>query len=167
MELNDEHIDNEIRKRVALMDDCYPDALPPPDQLWELILLKRKRRRSLKIRRAWSIAASVIFMVAVTSIWRMSKTEPDKKDNPLPYVSVTTQKNEAIEYINRLCSRNNISCTKSAFKELREELEASSIKLIEVNKQIAVFGNDAQLLRAKTRIENHQTRIIKAMVQML
>ena len=51
--------------------------------------------------------------------------------------------------------------------ELRIDLEQSFKKLEEIDQQLQVYGNNAELIRAKTRIENHQARLLKTIVQTL
>jgi hypothetical protein len=86
---------------------------------------------------------------------------------PVPTIKLPSAENEAMDYINHQCAGNNIVCESPVFKELQLELNSSTSELHSIDEQIKLFGNDEQLLRAKTRIENHQARILKAMLQIL
>lgn len=83
------------------------------------------------------------------------------------YMTATQQEREALAYVARLCGKNHISCDSPEFKALKAELMESALSLSEVDKQLALFGSDLRLLRARERIEIHQGRIIKAMVKTL
>jgi hypothetical protein len=145
----------------------YPAGLASQEKIWELIIQKRKHRKAQTIRLSLSIAASVTLLaMAAVGWWRTGGEKTDYKRSPNTEV-LSIQESEALEYVNALCRTNNISCASPAFKELKSELLEASSSLLEIKKQITLFGEDADLLRAKTRIENHQTRIIRAMVQIL
>jgi hypothetical protein len=168
MEWNDQMIDDALRKSIASIDKNYPANLPPSSEIWEAIHTKRKRRQTVRIQKLWAVAAMVLLIITAVPMWFVLK-----KDKALPIVQekhseqMPVEENEALEYIRRLCMGNNIACFSPAFKELQAELNSSSAALSSINQQIKLFGNDEQLLRAKTRIENHQAQIVKAMVQIL
>jgi hypothetical protein len=167
MEMNDNFLDDEIKKQIKSLDEIYPGNLPHPDMLWGKMLQRRKRRQSFSLRVTWSIAASLLLLALAVFPWFKSLNENPTESKPIQNEPVAIEVGHALEYINALCKTNKISCTSPAFKELKNELLDSSFKLTEVNKQLTLFGNDDNLLRAKTRIENHQARIIQAMVQSL
>ena len=58
-------------------------------------------------------------------------------------------------------------CGYQQFLALRNELEQSSLQLEEIEKQLSLFGPDQRLINAKTRVQKHQYRIIKAIVQII
>jgi hypothetical protein len=131
---------------------------------------KRRQRRKMRIRKRWAVAATVLLISTATSIWYVS-------ENARRTLPVVQQKHQpaklsgpeigALEYINNLCKGNHLVCSSPDFKELQAELDASLSELTSINQQIKLFGNDEVLLQAKTRIKDHQTRVIKAMIQML
>jgi hypothetical protein len=169
MEWNDQMIDDALRTSASSLDKKYPANISPSSGIWEAIHTKRKRRKTVRIQKRWAVAATVVLLLTAVPLWFFLK-----KDHALPVVQEKhvpeqkpTAENEAIEYIRRLCTGNNIACFSPAFKELEAELSSSSAALSAINQQIKLFGNDEQLLRAKTRIENHQAQIVKAMVQIL
>jgi hypothetical protein len=167
MEMNDDPVDQQIKNKVLSLNDVYPAGLASKEKIWELIGQKRKHRKAQTIRLSLSIAASVALLtIAAVGWWRAGSEKNDhKRDLNTEVMSV--QESEAMEYVNALCKTNNISCASPAFKELKSELLETSSSLMEIKKQIGLFGEDTDLLRAKTRIENHQARIIRAMVQIL
>jgi hypothetical protein len=169
MDMNNNPTDGEIKKKMQELDKIYPAGLPHPDILWQSILLKRKTRRLQRITITWSIAASFTLLIMAGFIWRMSVPQKQQHERPVPsdHKTLSAQENEALAYVTLLCRSNNVSCASPAFKELKDELTESSLTLMEINKKIVLFGKDANLERAKTRIENHQARLIKAMVQIL
>lgn len=169
MEWDDQLIDDALRRSVSSLDKAYPEVLPDPAVIWAAIDGKRRRGKIVKIRRALAIAASLAVLLGTATIWYFSQ-----KGDAVPLVKETFQpepipavENEAWEYIRRLCGGNNIVCSSPAFNELQNEFKTASSELSAVNQQIWLYGNDELLLRAKARIENHQARIIKAMVQLL
>jgi hypothetical protein len=167
MEMNDNFLDDKIRRQIKSLDNTYPDNLPHPDKLWEKMLQNRKQQHSFRLRIIWSIAASLLLLVLAVFPWLKSLQENPVESKPTQNELASIEEGHALEYINALCRTNKIPCTSPAFKELKNELLDASFKLTEVNKQLTLFGNDDNLLRAKTRIENHQARIIQAMVQSL
>jgi hypothetical protein len=165
--MNNDHLDDFIRRKTQALDDFYPDSLEPADQLWLEILNRRKQKHRRSLRVQWSIAATVLLLMMAGVFWRVSITR-DAHDHGLTLPElVSTREHEALEYIKKFCGEGNILCNSPAFKELQNELKESSLSLMEIDKQITLFGTDANLLRAKTRIENHQANIIRAMVQTL
>jgi hypothetical protein len=167
MDMNDNFLDDKIKKQIKSLDEIYPDNLPHPDKLWEKMLQRRKHRQSFRLTITWSIAASLLLLALAAFPWLKSFKENRPHPEPSQNEVASIEEGRALEYINALCQTNKISCTSPAFKELKNELLDASSKLAEVNKQLTLFGKDDNLLRAKTRIENHQARLIQAMVQTL
>ena len=168
MEGNDQLIGEALRKSAVTLEENYPAGLLPATDIWAAINAKRERRRVIRIQR-WSAAATLLLLATAITIWLMVK-----KEDGLPIVrhqmnpiEMPATENEARAYIKQLCLGNNIACHSSVFNELQSELDDASTELIAINQQIKLFGYDEQLFRAKTRIENHQARIVKAMLQIL
>lgn len=162
--MNDDNLDNLIRRKVHELDESYPDELVADDALWEEIISRKKQRQARRTIQ-WSVAATLLILITAGTLWRTFPTRHSHSQT-LPEMT-SIGEHEVLEQINKLCSGNNVSCHSPAFKELQEELKESSLSLMEIEKQISVFGRDANLLRAKTRIENHQVNIIRAMIQTL
>ena len=166
MEWNDQLMDEGLRKSAASLEENYPAGLPPAPELWTAINAKRKNKRLVQMQ-LWSAAASTLLLVTAITIWVVAKKDPpvpvsQYKTHPMP-----ATENEAMAYIQQACMGKNIACHSPAFQELQSELDASSTALTDINQQLKLFGNDEQLLRAKTRIKIHQARIVKAMLQIL
>ena len=111
---------------------------------------------------AWSVAACLLVLAVAGLTWRQERLKP-----PVAEAPASTNRHAALDYIMDICKGNNIACLSPAFKELENELGESAAQLAEVKKQIALFGDDDNLVKAQQRIENHQARIIRAMVQTL
>jgi hypothetical protein len=160
-------VDDIIKTKIAALDNTYPAELPDPDLLWEMLLERRSQRHKRK-RILWRVAASLLILVVPAVVLTISfhKTNSAATER-FSNLTTSTPGKEALEYISRFCAGNNISCASPAVRELQQDLKESSTKLSEINRQIQLYGSDARLIRAKTRIENHQTRVIKAIVQTL
>lgn len=169
MEWNDQLIDDALRENASSFEKSYPADCKRMSELWMAIDAKRRQRKKAVIRKIWTVAATVFLITTAVSICYIITN-----DRELPVVRQKHQpaqtagsENGAMEYINNLCKSNHIVCSSPDFKELQAELDASLSELSVINQQIKLFGNDEQLLRAKTKVESHQARVIKAMVQML
>lgn len=170
MEWNDQLIDDALRESALSMEKIYPADCLPMSELWMTLDAKRRQRRKTRIRKRWAVAATILLISTAASIWYVSENARrtqqvvQKKHQP---AKLSGPEIGALEYINNLCKGNQIVCSSPDFKELQTELDASVSELISIKQQIKLFGNDELLLQAKASIENHQTRVIKAMIQML
>lgn len=169
MEWNDQIIDDALRQSAASLHQSYPHDLPPSGEIWDAINSKRKRRKVVRMPIPWRAAASIILITTAIAVYVFLY---DKHIyviglKPVPTIKLPATENEAMQYIHHQCAGNNIVCESPAFKELQSELNSSSTELNAIDQQIKLFGNDEQLLRARVRIENHQARILKAMLQIL
>lgn len=169
MEWNDSIIDDALRRSAAASGDIYPEDLVSEEDLWIAIGGKRKRSKMMRLRKALAVAATVVLLAGAGCLWYYPKqTGQEVVSIPGLVPELLPEKeNEAMEYIRRACAAGNIASHSPSFKELQSELKSSSAALFTINRQIRLYGNDELLLRAKTRIENHQARVIKAMVQLL
>ena len=168
MEIEDENLDKEIRKQVLASDETYPTGLPNQELLWESI---QKRKRQGKVRTVqvrWSVAAAVaLFIIVGLGVFHSvtPKTGPiDHTELSVLFSDISGGK-QAYDYISQVCENQSDQCKSEQFLALRTELEQSSLQLDEIEKQIALFGPDQRLISAKTRVQKHQHRIIKTIVQ--
>jgi hypothetical protein len=170
MEWNDQLMDDALRESALSLEKSYPADCSSMPELWMAIDAKRKQRRKTRFRKRLAVAATVLLISTAASIWYVSEnarhTPPVVQQKHQP-AKLSGPEIGTLEYINNLCKGNQIVCSSPDFKELQTELNASLAELTSINQQIKLFGNDELLLQAKTRIENHQARVIKAMVQML
>jgi hypothetical protein len=169
MEWNDQLIDDALRQNALSLEKSYPADCAPMPELWIAIDNKRRIRQKARIRTGWAVAATVLLISTAATIWYAldnSRTMPVVQQKHRP-AQLPGSKNGVAEFINKLCKGNHIVCSSLDFKELQSELNASLSELTRINQQIKLFGNDELLLQAKTRIESHQARVIKALVQML
>lgn len=167
MEMKDDDIDKKMRQTIAGLDEYYPENLPDPDKMWQKIVARTENKRAQRTIRNWQIAASFTFILTASVIWQLSNTEKNVQHLTSSTEMISDEEREALEYINKLCKGNSITCTSQAFMELQHELTASASTLRQINKQLTMFGTDENLLKAQTRVKRHQARIIKAMVQTL
>jgi hypothetical protein len=170
MEWNDQMIDDALQEGALSLEKSYPADCSPMSELWMAIDAKRRQRRKIHIRNVWAVAATVLLISTAASIWYVSEnarhTPPVVQQKHQP-AKLSGPETGTLEYINNLCKGNHIVCSSPDFKELQAELDASLAELTSINQQIKLFGNDELLLQAKTRITDHQTKVIKAMIQML
>src|SRR5690606_30447337 len=138
----------------------------PPDVLWTRLQKRTCERSAIRKQITWSIAASVLILIISVFIFLKPDTQGDNVSMTEENI-VLDYEHKAIKYINALCERNNAACASSAFTELKNDLEESTSMLNKIDRQISLFGNDEELLRARSRIENHQARLIKEMIQTL
>ena len=169
MEWNDQLIDEALRASSASLEKKYPAGLPPAQDLWTAIGSKKKAGRIIRMRVNWTVAATILLLVTAIAIGIAVKKEKALPvvHQPLPTQPMPATENEATEYIRQLCINNNIACQSAAFRELQLEMDSASLQLIAINQKIKLFGDDEHFFRAKTRIENHQARIVKAMLKIL
>ncbi|MEM6737861.1 MAG: hypothetical protein AAF620_17515 [Bacteroidota bacterium] len=168
MELEDENLDKEVKKRVLDLNDSYPSILPNRELLWQSIEEKRGKRKIRSIQIRWSIAASVALCV-VSGIWifQTEALENNTNQDLLALFSEISEGKQAYDYIDQVCKTQSSICQSKQFQALRIELEQSSIQLDEIEKQIDLFGPDKHLINAKDRVRKHQYRIIKTLVQII
>lgn len=167
MDWNDQMIDDELQRAASSDEAMYPADIAPSAFIWKLVMKKRKRRRTLQLRKMWA-AAAVLLLISTASVWYgMKQNNALLVKNKPEAIPVANEEHEALAYIQRLSTGGNIACQSPAFIELKKALEDSFINLADVNEQIALFGENEQLTRAKARIENHRARIVKSMLQML
>jgi hypothetical protein len=166
MEMNehDTDIDQYIRHHMQVLEHTYPTTWTPTDVLWEKLQYRRQKRHSTR----WmlSTAASILIVVAAGWVWQQTKFTRDTTVLARPVIT-TPQEDNALTYIHDRCKANNIVCATPDFQALENDLAAAIASLDQVNQALSRFGQDEHLLRAKERIETHQGRIIRAMVQML
>lgn len=169
MEWNDQIIDDAIRQSAASFEQSYPHDLPPSGDIWNAINVKRNRRKVVRMQKLWRVAASLLLLATFVTLWIVLQKGRNiiVGQRTPPHMEISAEEKEAREYIRQQCAGNNIVCQSPAFKELQWELESSYTELYSIYQQLQLFGNDEQLLRARTRIENHQARIVKAMLQIL
>jgi hypothetical protein len=169
MEWNDQIIDDALRQSAASLGQSYPHDLPPSGDIWNAINTKRKRGKVVRMQMLWRLAASLLLPATFITLWIVSQKGRNiiVSQKTAPIIELPAAENEALEYIKHQCAGNNIVCQSPVFKELQLELNFSTTELYAIDEQIKLFGNDEQLLRARTRIENHQARIVKAMLQIL
>lgn len=160
------NIDDALR-RSAGEHNSYPDIQQVQD-IWLSIDARRRHRGIVRLQRLAGMAASLL-LLSMAVIWYYPKEAKtglvvDKTQTAFPG---SEKEDEAIRYIQNVCQGGSIVCSSPEFKELQSAYNHALINLTGINKEINVYGNDEQLVRAKTRIENHLAGLLKAMVQLL
>ena len=168
MELEDESLDKEVKKRVLDLNDSYPDTLPDREMLWQSIRERKRKSKIGSMQIRWSIAASVALCIIVGLGLYLSKAPGNMTNQDLSALfSEIPEGKQAYDYIDQVCKTQSGICMSEQFQALRIELEQSSVQLDEIEKQIALFGPDKRLINAKVRVRKHQYRIIKTLVQII
>lgn len=164
----EEEWEKEIRKQVSELDNSYPAGLPPQEVLWESIQSSRRRSRVRKLQIRWSMAATVALLVmaglGVLQPWAPGREQAHDVEL-LSLLSDIPGGSSAYDYIYQVCNTRSGQCKSEQFLALQSELRQSSLQLEEIEKQISLFGPDQHLVNARTRVEKHQHRIIKTIVQ--
>jgi hypothetical protein len=163
--MNDDSLDKLFNAKAREQEDRYPSHWPTPDAVWRSLTNRRNRARRKKI--LWRVAASVLVVMTTGYIFFLQNKAQDTANPDREYATLSVKEQSAINYIARYCEEKNISCNTPVITELRKDLEQSFRKLEEIDDQLQVYGNDAELVRAKARIESHQARLIKTIVQTL
>ena len=164
--MNDDSLDEMIRAKLREQESNYPSRWPEPEVLWQSLNEKRDRRKTGQRRHLWQIAAAVLITALAGTFVIQSKLGNVTETNSAP-ASLSAKEKDALEFIQVYCAQKNISCAAPVIQELRSDLEQSFRKLEEIDGQLQRYGNDAELIRAKVRIESHQARLIKTIVQTL
>lgn len=171
MELNVDDMDNLFREIEKSKSSSFPDEIGNREEIWEAIV--RRRNEKQRERFLIGIAACLVLVMATYSVWKVSSHQSVpgdlviEKPAVIPELKISHEENSAMEYIRRLCAAENPSCESPDFLELKTEMEDSFRQIEEINHQIAVFGEDPALLKAKIRAENHKAEVIKDMMLML
>jgi hypothetical protein len=166
MDMNGPYSDDFIRKKIRNLDNTYPETLENSDVVWEKIVTKKKRATAWKFG-VIRFAASISFVVIIGISWWITHREATTPASQTAEKKITVDDSDVLNYINQLCTGNSIACKSPEFKELQNDLQKVLLKLNEVNTQIALFGDDANLLKAKARIEHSKVKVVKAMIQAL
>ena len=163
--MNDDSLEKLIREKIREQESIYPSRWPEPDVLWTSLNERRDRDQAKRRKILWQAAVLIVMMVGYTFFLNNGRGTSIKRDRSPAALSVKEQ--DAVDFIARYCAGKTISCNTPDVLELRGDLEQSFRKLEEIDDQLKVYGNDAELIRAKARIESHQARLIKTIVQIL
>jgi hypothetical protein len=167
--MKDDSLDKLIREKVRAQETTYPSHLPDPDALWQALNKKRDRHKTKQRQLMWRIAASVlIVMMAGYAYIFQDRYRDDAISVQTPgLATLSVNEQNALDYIARYCAEKNSSCNTPVLQELRSDLEESFRKLEEIDQRLRLYGMDAGLIRARARVESHQARVIKTIVQTL
>jgi hypothetical protein len=167
--MNDDSLDKLIRDKVREQEAIYPSHLPHRDVLWQSLNERRERHKTKQRQLLWRVAASVLIVMMAGYIYvfqNQYSNDAIAVQSPAQTIqSVNGQ--SALDYIARYCAEKKSSCSTPALQELRSDLEESFRKLEEIDQRLRFYGKDADLIRARARVERHQARVIKTIVQTL
>jgi hypothetical protein len=163
MEMNDESIDKIVRERLLELDSIHPAQFPGAENLWSALDERRKLRARHRVWQWGAVAAMLTITISTYLFSLRNPTTPLAGEATYPAGSKT----EVIEFIAQFCADKNIKCDDPAVQQLRSDLEVSFTKLREIDQQIKLYGDDASLIRARARIESHQARVVKSIVQIM
>jgi hypothetical protein len=165
----DDRIDKLIKAKSKALETILPPGFPDKEVLWESLVARQAKHQARRTIVQWSIAASLLIAIGASYSLIVSNIH-DAKDNVRiteSGPSAANQKRAALDYIDQQCIISMNACNTPAVQELRSDLQTSFSQLSDIDKQLALFGDDPNLIRARTRIENHQSRLIKTLVQIL
>jgi hypothetical protein len=166
MKDDDDSLDKLVSEKVRERESLYPTHWPETDTVWRSLTDRRNRTKQKKY--LLRIAASILMVMTAGYTFFLQGSSGDTVTQDSGYAALSSKEKSAVDFITRYCEEErNSSCNTAVITELRYDLEQSFRKLDEINNQLQVYGNDTELVRAKTRIENHQARLIKAIVQTL
>jgi len=161
--MTDDSLDQLCREKILAQENTPLSHWPSSEALWNTF---RKRRAQKKQRRTlWHTAAAALIIATAGYVYFDRSAQTQTLYGSLRTLSPEEQ--YAVDFIARYCAAKNISCNTPDMLELRHDLEQSFQKLNEIDQQLRVYGNDPELVRAKNRIESHQARLIKTIVQTL
>lgn len=162
--MNDEAFDNLIRKSVQEQEGVHPSGLPGSEALWIMLAEKQRRNKANHRRQVWYAAAAALFVLVIGYVFLI----PEKQTiDSVASITWSAHEQSAVDFIARYCEGENATCNAEVIQQLRNDLHASFEKLKEIDQQLKVYGDDAELVRARARIESHQARIIKTIVKTL
>lgn len=157
-----------IIAKLKKLDKIHPPHLPDRESLWQSFTQRRDSAQTRIRTIRWSIAAGILILaIASYQMISLKPAQVDMRSTPYPEFPESASEQSALEYIRQICAKKNISCNSPVVLELRADLEVSFDKLKEIDQQLLLYGDDVNLIRAKARIENHQARVIKTIVQTL
>ena len=161
-------LDEMIVAKLKELDNIHPPHLPDRESLWQSFKQRRDSAQARIRRIQWSIASGILILaIAGYQMISLKQAKLDMFSNQYSEFAESSSEQNALEYIMKICAQKNISCNSPVVLELRADLEVSFDKLKEIDQQLLLYGDDVNLIRAKARIENHQARVIKAIVQTL
>ncbi|MBO0932833.1 hypothetical protein [Fibrella aquatilis] len=70
-------------------------------------------------------------------------------------------------FINQACEQQVVACKKPQVQDLRQQLADLDVRKIQIDKQLTVFGEDPDLVKAQIRIENERADVTKELVRIL
>jgi hypothetical protein len=167
--MNDDSLDKLIRDKVREQETTYPSPLPHRDILWQSLNERRDRQKTKQRQLLWRVAASVLIVMMAGYVYVLHNQYSNDaivvQSPALATQSVSGQ--NALDYIARYCAEKKSSCDTPALQALRSDLEESFRKLEEIDQRLRFYGKDADLIRARVRVESHQARVLKTIVQTL
>ena len=168
--MKDQDIDDIFKKKLHENGLSYPEMMGNKEELWRDIL-RRKRKKKQRAAYSMGIAAALAAIIVVYGTWQIGVIR-DRQYSQTEQATVETDTGpdaveEAMEYILLQCRRGNPSCKSSEFLELQSEMEESALQVQEIDRQIARFGNDPMLVKARIRAENQKSEIIRDIMLML
>ena len=165
--MNDDSLDKLIREKIREQENLYPSRWPEPDVLWRSLNERRDHRQAKRRKGLWQVAAAVLIIMMAGYTFFLHNVPGNTISHDHSPATLSIKEQDAVDFIARYCAGKNISCNTPAILELRGDLEQSFRKLEEIEDQLQLYENDAELIRAKARIESHQARLIKTIVQIL
>lgn len=168
--------DETLDKALASLPQHEPRAA-----MWEQISSAKQMPSVFGRRMAWAAAASVLLCLlggywfyrqtnpaeTVTVAYSV-ETVPTAMSEPTANLPADNTADEHLEaFINQACEQQVVACKKPDVQDLRQQLADLDQRKQQINKQLTVFSDDADLVRAQIRIENERADVTKELVRIL
>lgn len=163
--MESDQFDDYVRREVNDADKTHPSEMRGVDAMWTKIQHRRQQRKKNATIIRWVAAASIAGVLTAGFYLQNRFATSHHDDARSTGRFLSNEEKHAFDLINQACTNNHISCNTPEFRELREDLARSFVRLEEIEKQQSVYGDDESLLRARKRVEGHQAHLLKIMVK--
>lgn len=172
MKLNEE----EIKYSLEPLDDRFPDFEWTEEQLWDKVEAKLNKPKKAAFNYVWyGVAASLILGFVLVNHFLNA---PEVSESITFAVSSEVEVSYNIEetneldiqtlaFINENCLKDLQVCNTSEFKELKNQLDETTLEIDNLNNMIAQYGDSPELVKSKIKIENFRSEVMRQLVQII
>ena len=168
--------DETLDKALTTLPQYEPHA-----DMWEQISSAKQIPNVFRRRMAWAAAASVLLCL-LGGYWFYRQTNsaetvtvaysveiaPATVSEPAANLPADNTADEHLEaFINQACEQQAVTCKKPEVQNLRQQLTDLDARKTQIDKQLTVFGEDPDLVKAQIRIENERADVTKELVRIL
>ncbi|MFY0688990.1 MAG: hypothetical protein JXQ90_17600 [Cyclobacteriaceae bacterium] len=161
-----------MKDHILESEQLFPAELGSTDLIWDRIEQRQKGKvRKLNVFH-YGIAASLLIGMVLTL--QLFKQSPEQQEHAMTVMlfeqeitAVSNEEFEALEFIKQWCVANAIACKTDEFQMIGMELTGTQEALNSLVQDMAVFGEDPALNKAKSRILQHRSDVIKQIMKQL